>query len=205
MKIEQMAIGAGLIGGLYWWYTRQAATTTPNPTGTTPVASGAPPTTGTTPSGAQVTNGTNNPPAGGGNNTPPTATPPAYVTPPPVTAGPVNTGATPISGGSNTNALIIAAAGGDRTKASILNGIGVRLTADEWNWYRSQNPGKGDTTADLFPEGNRGYAMSASEYLDRRATAGLSGMGGGIATGLRSGGAFRSAGSYTLRRKGNGY
>jgi hypothetical protein len=51
-----------------------------------------------------------------------------------------------------------------------------KMTADEWNWYREQATGAA-TTVDLFPAGNRGALMTAAQYHDARAAAGLAGLG----------------------------
>ncbi|MCC7497320.1 MAG: hypothetical protein IT160_07070 [Bryobacterales bacterium] len=54
-------------------------------------------------------------------------------------------------------------------------GNSIMLTADQWNWYRTEATGILQT-ADLFTPGNRGELISAYTYHQRRAVAGLSGI-----------------------------
>jgi len=68
--------------------------------------------------------------------------------------------------------IIRRAAGGDAEAVRVADKGGVRFNADQWNWFRQQDTGQ-ETTTDLFPEGNRGALMTASEYLERRIAAGL--------------------------------
>lgn len=74
------------------------------------------------------------------------------------------------------DALLMAAATGVPGFVSDARTAAVRLTSDQWNYYRGQ--GGGDVpNVDLFPEGNRGYLMSIDEYLEARRSHGLSGLG----------------------------
>lgn len=119
------------------------------------------------PMGTQVTappaGGTDTPPAGGTDTPPPgTAT-----TPPPPTATPAVIATPAVS-----EAVIKRAAGGDAEAVKLTDAFGIKLNADEWNWYREQETGQ-VTEADLFPPENRAAKMTASEYLQRRVTAGL--------------------------------
>lgn len=101
---------------------------------------------------------------------------------PPSTAAngaPVN-GAAPANGAAvvvSVEELAKKAANGDAAAIAELESRGMRYNADQWSWYRASGGG-GVTTVDLFPDGDRGYLMSASEYLERRQAAGLSGLGG---------------------------
>lgn len=54
---------------------------------------------------------------------------------------------------------------------------GVKLTSDQWNYYRAMGGGS-VPNVDLFPEGNRGYLMTLQEYLQARLSRGLTGLGG---------------------------
>lgn len=73
------------------------------------------------------------------------------------------------------NNLTKRAAMGDVAAVAITDSRNIKYTADEWNFFRAEGGG-GTTTQDLFPEGDRGYKMLASEYLRRRLQAGLSGL-----------------------------
>jgi hypothetical protein len=89
--------------------------------------------------------------------------------------------ATPVSpaGGwsaGERDALVKRAAAGDLTAAAQADALGWTLNADQWNYYRAAGGG-GQTTVDLFPEGNRGAPLTARDYLERRRAAGLSGFG----------------------------
>lgn len=81
-----------------------------------------------------------------------------------------------------TDAIIKRAAGGDAEAVKLADAAKVMFNSDEWNWYREQETGQA-TTTDLFPADNRGYKMLASEYVQRRVTAGL----GELIMGRRSG------------------
>lgn len=179
-----LIIGLGLAGAAYWAYKTYGNPLdllAPDPLGT-PALPGTALPAATTPAGVvPVVVQTNTPPASVTPTPAPSPAPtpaplplvrPNYLNGPQGYAGPVNTGATPITAGTNTDAMLRSAAGGDRSRAAILNGLGVQLTADVWNDYRRQS-GKPQITADLFPDGNRGFVMTASEYLDRVQNAGL--------------------------------
>lgn len=107
------------------------------------------------PGGAQVTP----PPAGT------KAPPPGDTTAPPPTT---NTNTPP----AVSEAVIKRAAGGDAEAVKLTDAAGIKFNADEWNWYREAETGQ-VTEADLFPPENRAAKMTASEYLQRRVTAGL--------------------------------
>lgn len=51
----------------------------------------------------------------------------------------------------------------------------LMLTADQWNWYRTEASGILQT-ADLFNPANRNELISAETYHSRRAAAGLQGL-----------------------------
>lgn len=76
------------------------------------------------------------------------------------------------------------AANGDAASIVYADSMGLKFNSDQWNWYRWAGSGV-QTTTDLFPAGDRGALMTASEYLARRAAAGLSGLDdGGIDPGV---------------------
>ena len=136
--------------------------------------------------GAGAPGGAGAPPAGSATEASQTATVPAG-------SATVASNAGTVPGGSATNAaggvvstmelkvndLIERAAAGSMADAQTLSSSAwnKRMSADEWNWYRAKKTGV-ETTVDLFPPGNRGYQMTAVEYLAARAAAGLSGLAG---------------------------
>lgn len=129
--------------------------------GAPPVATGvsAPPAQTTTAPGTQQAVG--QPPT----NTAPPAT--TYVQP---TPQPVTPSQTQIQ---NSASL------GDASAIALSDQAGLRYTADQWNFIRhSADPSQPLTETDLFPVGNRGYMMSASEYINARHSANLSGLHG---------------------------
>lgn len=73
-------------------------------------------------------------------------------------------------------AIIRRAAAGDTASIQKAVALGIKFNADQWNWYRQQETGT-ETTADLFPEGNRAALMDAAEYISRRQGAGLRWLG----------------------------
>lgn len=68
------------------------------------------------------------------------------------------------------------AAGGNADAVRLADAAGVRLNADQWNWYRN-NDGKGQITVDLIDPAMRSTTMLASEYQQRLSAAGLAGLG----------------------------
>ena len=72
--------------------------------------------------------------------------------------------------------IIRRASAGDAASIQKAGGLGIKLNADQWNWYRQQETGA-ETTVDLFPAGNRAALMDAAEYISRRTGAGLGWLG----------------------------
>lgn len=60
-------------------------------------------------------------------------------------------------------------------KIRVYSGQRRLASADEWNWYYTRASGI-EQTADLFTPGDRGEQITLSDYLARRASAGLSGL-----------------------------
>lgn len=60
-------------------------------------------------------------------------------------------------------------------KIRVYSGQRRLASADEWNWYYTRASGI-QQTADLFTAGDRGEQITLSDYLARRASAGLSGL-----------------------------
>ncbi len=82
-----------------------------------------------------------------------------------------------------------AASLGDATSIALADQNQIRYNADQWNYIRV-SAGGSSTSVDLFPAGNRGYLMLASEYIAARRSAGLSGLHGSYA-------AMRGMGGWT--------
>lgn len=78
----------------------------------------------------------------------------------------------PASQASNL-ALIKAAASGSEADALKADAAGIALGPDAWNFYRAEATGSPVTTVDLFEAGQRSVPITATEYLRRRAAAGL--------------------------------
>lgn len=94
---------------------------------------------------------------------------PGVTTPPPPPPPPP-----PPAGGysqAEKDQIAIKAAKGDQTAIAKSIALGMKFSADVWNFYNG-----GTTTVDLFPEGDRGFLMNAEEYWQRRRAAGLSGI-----------------------------
>lgn len=100
---------------------------------------------------------------------------------------PPSTGANGTSGNATTTStnqtdaverdtIIRRAAAGDAASIQKAVALGIKFNADQWNWYRQQETGT-ETTADLFPKGNRVALMDAAEYISRRQGAGLGWLG----------------------------
>lgn len=95
-----------------------------------------------------------------------------------------NGGSTTVAPTQDTlTAIQNAASLGDPTSIALSDQDGIRYTADQWNYIRVSAGGDA-TNVDLFPTGNRGYLMLASEYIRARQQANLSGLHGlyGMAT-----------------------
>lgn len=73
---------------------------------------------------------------------------------------------------NNDDWLVRRAAGGDVNAAIACGRRDFTFNSDQWNWFRWQENGD-ETTTDLFPEHDRGYLMTATEYLNRRVAARL--------------------------------
>jgi hypothetical protein len=80
-------------------------------------------------------------------------------------------GSTPTSVATCTAPMAPASSTGATALISAANGQ-TQLTADDWNYYWSQITGITQTT-DLFPCNNRATLMSAQDYVNARAAAGL--------------------------------
>lgn len=92
------------------------------------------------------------------------------IVPAPVTVAPEPL-APPIVSGARLEAR---AAYGESSAIQAADAAGIRLNFDQWNYYRAES-GKPQITVDLFPEGNRGVLVLASEYQNRLRQVGLSG------------------------------
>ena len=152
-------IGLAVAGiGAYYFFLRPDPATTAGPVTTTPPGTAPPP------------GGTTAPPGGTAGGSGGTTTPPATTPPPGQEPGASQPGPGASIASCTVSLLTLATLAPD--KADVAGNC--LLTADQWNYYRNaSHPSDPPQSTDLFPVGNRGYLMTAAEYHQRRAAAGL--------------------------------
>lgn len=97
---------------------------------------------------------------------------------PPVSTPNQPTAATAPAPVNDLEAIARRAAAGNAEAVAQAVQLGILYNSDQWNWMRAAGGG-GQTTADLFPPGDRNYRMNVNEYLSRRNAAGLGSTGRG--------------------------
>lgn len=180
-----LILGGGYM--LYRYYTASTAPTTPTP--------------GTGAGGATITPGNNGTGAGAGSGagggsvvTPPPPippNPPANVTPLPiVTTPPPGTYPSAVYATMPEGDVLALAAAGNEAAVNWVAGRGTTLNIDQWNYYREAGgrPPIDPSTMDTLITGDRAELLTITQYRQRLAGAGLSGLGMGVGlSGMESG------------------
>lgn len=87
-----------------------------------------------------------------------------------------------VSAGMPDDALLREVAGLAYTPANVIQAAArvpaFRMTSDQWKFYRTLSTGVPSAQTDIFPIGDRGYLMTAVEFLEAMHSHGLAGFGG---------------------------